>query len=205
MSPVAKFWNGTAWQSLNGLPVYEQPAQPSEPVPQGSVWIDTDAPTPAVYPKLLAVQRDWGIGLAYYNSHGGAGDVIVTTNGASNNLDLSYTPPVDAWWELSCMVGLIQKNDANWHYIQLIGRMSQGAIPAVSGLHPAVAPVNPFSISTASAHNALPFVSLQTKVLVPLTAGVAYTAYWSLMTNGGNWSYYQGYEYLFAEGKAWSR
>ena len=53
MSPVAKYWDGAAWVSLNGLPVYEQPGQPSEPVPQGSVWIDTDAVTPAVKQPLV--------------------------------------------------------------------------------------------------------------------------------------------------------
>ena len=52
--PVARYWNGTAWTDLTvggGAAVYEQPDDPGA-VPTGSVWIDTDDPTPPVFNPL---------------------------------------------------------------------------------------------------------------------------------------------------------
>jgi len=39
------WWNGTTWISAKGAPpIFEQPAQPTEPVQIGSLWVDNDAP-----------------------------------------------------------------------------------------------------------------------------------------------------------------
>jgi microcystin-dependent protein len=48
MTPVARYWDGSAWNDLTiggGSAVYEQPNDPGA-VPNGSIWIDTDDPTP---------------------------------------------------------------------------------------------------------------------------------------------------------------
>jgi hypothetical protein len=41
------WWNGTSWISSKGAPpIYEQPAQPTEPIQIGSLWVDNDASPP---------------------------------------------------------------------------------------------------------------------------------------------------------------
>jgi len=67
-----KFWNGSAWETIPlGVPVYEQPGDPGA-VPNGSIWIDTDAvaPTPPVADAVIAklsTNRVVGAGVNQYS------------------------------------------------------------------------------------------------------------------------------------------
>ena len=190
MSPVAKYWNGTAWTPLAGLPVYEQPDQPAEPVPSGSVWVDTDAPQPAVYPKLLNVQRMLGGGSTYVGI--GSGNQFVVSGGAL--LQLSYTPPVDAWWEVNLHVGLLQCLSAAYVLAQ----------PGIT-----LTPVDVDSAGTIydyrTQHSAVQaYESYNLSFMFKLVAGVAYTIS-TIFTAGRRFSVPQASGMLHMHGKAWSR
>ena len=189
--PVAKFWDGTAWVSLNGLPVYEQPGQPSEPVPQGSVWIDTDAPAPAVYPKLLNVQTICG-NREDVRAFTTATDLYIDT---TNLLRLQYTPPVDAWWEVSATNGDVVKVDAAYHYCEQKIVLTPADVDGISWAYSIISQYA--GVQTYECHNMSRIFKLQ--------AGVAYTAQAHANPQGGSWSYYQGKNYLYMNAKAWAR
>src|SRR4051812_4396578 len=38
------------------------------------------------------------------------------TGAGSINMRLTYTPPVDCWWEINGNIGIVQKIDAAYHY-----------------------------------------------------------------------------------------
>jgi hypothetical protein len=146
-----------------------------------------------------------GTNVAYYNSHGGAGSVDLTQNGASGPMTLSYTPTVSVWWDLNVCVGLIQKDDANYHYMEFYGQMTAGAIPAV-GSGSGFAVNNPFMYAIHTGHLTVQtYTSFHVHRRVPLTAGVAYTFKARLSVQGGIWSYYQSPDRLYMQGRVYPR
>ena len=192
MSPVAKYWNGSAWATLGGVPVYEQPDQPTEPVAVGAVWIDTDAPTPAATAKLLNVQRILGGGSGYIGI--GNGNRFVVAGGGL--LQVSYTPPVDAWWEVNLHVGLLQCLTASYVLAQ----------PAIQMTSPS-ADVDGFSLvyDYRTMHSGVQlYESFDLVALFKLAAGVAYTVA-TVFVCSGAYQYYQASEQLHMHAKAWTR
>ena len=206
--PVAKYWNGSAWVSLNGLPVYEQPGQPPEPVPVGSVWVDTDAPAPAVYPKLLDVQHIEGVNNGYMTPYlSGPATTNLTTNAAQSiPLLLTYTPPVDAWWELDMLLGLVNALTNAYGYVEVNLMLNSGNCPAVGGF-PARAAGSVLAKLYRMMHAQVQtFEEFCLSKVIPLSAGVQYQVLGTLRAaTACSFQYYQAAESLYLQGKAWSR
>lgn len=55
MTPVARYWNGSAWADVAGVSVYEQAAQPAPDPGIGAIWIDTDAPEPPAWQRVTSL------------------------------------------------------------------------------------------------------------------------------------------------------
>ena len=82
------------------------------------LWLDTDEPPSALPGTLLDVQRITGNSAAYKVITTGQ-RLTINANGIPD-LALSYTPPVNAWWEVDLLLGLLNKTDAAYHYAQCI-------------------------------------------------------------------------------------
>jgi len=117
-------------------------------------------------------------------------------NASGKLLVWAYTPPVDVWVEATVGVGLINKLDAAYHYIQLQLRCQPA--PAVG--------FSDVCVGTNVLHNGVNYYgSFVGTKLYGLSAGVAYTIDPRFVVNGGSWNYYQGTGQLWMQGKAWAR
>jgi hypothetical protein len=116
-------------------------------------------------------------------------------NAASKLLRWQITPLVNVWAEVEFFIGLFQKNDAAYHYIQI---------------SPTISPAPPVTAFTQTAtrtqHSTVQqFEPYFVKTLVGLSAGVAYSIGLTAGTSGGSWQYYQGANTINMSGKAWPR
>jgi len=110
-------------------------------------------------------------------------------------MQLAYTPPVDAWWEVCGFIGLVNKIDANYNY-------GMGQLV----LAPADADGSAQAVAYAMQHQAVQ--TYEPRVITriwKLTAGVAYVCQLGLNIAGGTWTYYCGPSQLYIQGKAWAR
>lgn len=113
--PVTRIKTSTGWQDMasgKNAEIYEQAAQPTEPVSTGAIWIDTDAPDP-IRPAPLHFA---GIspGRIVGDNSGNSGSVttyptiIYANSGQTQMLNFLVTPTEDCWWELS--LGMYVRN-----------------------------------------------------------------------------------------------
>jgi len=148
------------------------------------------------YAPFLGVQSKLGVGETY------SGQFTTNQNplsdnvgGAAQPMRISYTPPVDAWWEVNGLIGLAVKVDANYNY-------------ALGGLILNTADVDG-AVSTAwyiTQHSAVQqYEGRHMTRIWKLAAGVAYTCALYLSVTGGTWQYYCGPSQLYIQGKAWAR
>jgi hypothetical protein len=110
-------------------------------------------------------------------------------------LALSYTPPVDVWWEVHANIGVLQKIDAAYHY-------AYGQLELL--------PADVDSVSSApnilTQHTSVDDYGWRGPQRIwKLAAGTAYTCTANFSPAGGLWQFYQGRDYMFIEGKAWTR
>lgn len=130
-----------------------------------------------------------------YQSFVGGAQVNILAD-TVNLLQLQYTPPVDAWWEVSLQVGLVQKVDAAYH--QAYAGVLVTPAPASGSGQAWGARLTQHSTVDTYAFRAV-------SKLFRLAAGVTYTAQGAWSADGGTWQYFQGAGYLWIQGRAWPR
>jgi hypothetical protein len=110
-------------------------------------------------------------------------------------LALEITPIVDAWWELTVNIGLLEKSDSAYAYCY-----------AQVTLDPADEDGRATVSAIATQH--LDVNRYDARLLAPmfkLKEGVAYRAAVFLSPSAGLWTYYRGQQQLMMSGKAWGR
>jgi hypothetical protein len=150
--------------------------------------------------SILDVQIIEGAENAYRNisnvSGNSSGSLFTTTTGAVP-LTLTYSPPVDAWWDVTAHVGIFQNADTvAWRYMYAALILS----PA-----PAYGSAAAYAISTQVAPAS--FDHREVQKLYALEAGETYqvSAQYAGDAAGGTWSYYCGSAYLWIQGIAYER
>jgi hypothetical protein len=166
---------------------------PSAPPSPGMLWLDTDEPPSALPGTLLDVQRITGNSAAYKVITTGQ-RLTINANGIPD-LALSYTPPVNAWWEVDLLLGLLNKTDAAYHYAQCILQCQPNDADGVSTYQSYI--MQHATVQTYEAHTITG--------LYKLTAGVPYQTYAQVTMSGGTWQYNQGPTVLSMHAKAWAR
>lgn len=143
--------------------------------------------------RLLDVQRILGNNNAYKVIT--TGQRLTINAAGTTDLALSYTPPVNAWWEVDLLLGLLQKTDAAYHY----GTCNLNIAPVdADGQQTYVSYIMQHAtVQTYEAHTI--------SGLFKLNAGVAYQVSANLGLSGGTWQYHQGASQLAMSAKAWAR
>lgn len=174
---AVKYWDpGTAsWKTVSNA---QGPAGPAGPVGPNS---------------LVAVQRKWGQNENYTNSGlAGLQDII---DGGGGFMTLAYTPTINVWWDVHASMGLMQKQDAAYHYNVLGLQMTPGD---ADGMTTAVHYITQHSTVQQ-------FEGYRLTRVFKLNAGVAYSIKMYMSPSGGTWRYYTGASHLYMDGKAFSR
>jgi hypothetical protein len=116
-------------------------------------------------------------------------------NASSKLLQWQLTPLVDVWVEVEFFMGLVQKMDAAYSYIQISPQIS----PAP--------PITAFSQTATRTQHAQvnQFEPYFVKARWGLTGGVAYAISCGGGISGGSWTYYQAANTISMQGKAWPR
>lgn len=110
-------------------------------------------------------------------------------------LGLSYTPPVNAWWEVTLNVGLLHKLDAAYHYGVVWLNLAPADVDGVAN-----------AMNYESQHTSVQtFTGRFMTRTFKLAAGTAYTASAKFQTDGGSWEFYQGSNQLYMEAMAHAR
>ena len=143
---------------------------------------------------LLDVQRMFGQNNGYRTVT--TGQQITVNAAATIGLQLVYTPPVDCWWEVDFHMGLVQKTDAAYHYMQPSINLSPADVDGI-GVMGIDTLTQHLTVQTFEPHNM--------RALFKLAAGIAYTTYPVVAMSGGTWQYHQHQNHLSMFGKAWAR
>jgi hypothetical protein len=137
-----------------------------------------------------------------YNGYQGPNNIttaiqMYTDLSAAVPLRLSYTPPIDCWWDVGFDVGIVQKNDANYHYCYGGIQLTPGDVDGVSDC----------SGHLVTQHASVnQYEARQVRRLFKLAAGVPYVASAVLgPASGGSWSYYAGSAQMWMEALAYAR
>jgi hypothetical protein len=139
--------------------------------------------------RLLAVQHIEGSNNAWYALPAGNGQL--TRVGATTPLEISYTPPVDCYWDVSLNV-MITKLDAAYHNAYATIDLSPVDLHGDSG-------VWQIAIQHNSVDWAWPRLPRRT---FWLSRGVSYVARANYSLSGGSWQMHQGAGYLMMDGVA---
>ena len=153
--------------------------------------------------RLTALEAQTGFILdEQYKQGAGSGYVVLASGGtlqtggaSSSPMSLTYTPPVNCWWETSGLVGILDKTDAAYHYAYIYLTLSPNDVDGNNAVYQI------FTQNQASDRygNRMP------SRIWKLNAGTAYTVTMAINTSGGTWQYTQLAQYLKLQGKAWSR
>ena len=115
--------------------------------------------------------------------------------GGTVPLRLTYTSPVDAWWDVGLNLGLLQKVDAAYHYA--FPRLSLSP-PDADGVYDSYQYVTQHaSVQT--------FEGYGIRRMYKLAAGVAYTVNGLITVSGGTWQYHMGPAQLWIDARAYAR
>jgi len=167
-----KYWDGTNWVTIGSVP--GQAGVLATQRKGGALAFGTQtAGFTAVQNRLY----DRGIGAA-----------------STLPIEITYTPPVDCYWEVHGHVGEMVKQDANYHY----GDVALTITPADADGVTLGANSRETQHSTVQTH-----MNYQVRKVFRLSAGVKYTAYLSFTPQAGTWAYGLSPGELFIEGKAW--
>lgn len=110
-------------------------------------------------------------------------------------LTLGYVPPVNCWWEVHAHIGLVQKVDAAYHYMQPQLQLNVPDADGFQGIG-----------DTRTQHSQVnTYEPYDLQGLFKLAAGVNYFVTVPTGMSGGSWQYFQSSNNLFIEAKAWAR
>ncbi len=112
-------------------------------------------------------------------------------------LAVTFKPPIDAWWEVTLNVGLLDK------FTEGLDQFRWSV--AFGLLTPAPASGTAFSYNIRAHSNLTRQQGHFWQKTFPLLANVQYTCSAVLSTSGGNFSYWQGINHLWIEGRAYPR
>jgi hypothetical protein len=189
-----KVWDGTQWVAIS-----------KQAGPQGAVGAVATILTPAGpaggdlqgrYPDpevkrvkagtLLDVQRDVSsLAANWYNA---------PASGGNFEPSLTYTPEVNAWWDVHAQVAL-NKQDAAYHYSYLFLILSPSDMDGYSS--GGVIHTQNTSVQTNSWRSI--------RRLFRLAAGTTYTCVMRFISAGGTWQYHSASHLTFIEAKVWAQ
>jgi hypothetical protein len=186
-----------AWPVLTALPV--------SPVDGQEIYFQADAGPPAVVWHLRRRASKWefvgGPPITYRQEGELAGYIpfpapgnALAVNGAGKLMAWSFTPPVDVWADLTFHLGLVQKMDANYHYVQFA--IGGPTAPAVGSLP---------QVTKTQHSTVMQYEPYLLRARVGLNAGVAYNFYVAPGVSGGTWQYYASNIAMQMFGEAWPR
>ena len=116
-------------------------------------------------------------------------------NAGGTPLRLSYTPPVDVWWDVHACLGIVYKTDAVYDYMYAYYQMAVADLLGITQV---------FQILTQRSDvNTFGYRDMRRKFM--LAAGIAYTCTVMCSCSGANWQYYQDNARCFIEGTAYAR
>jgi hypothetical protein len=147
------------------------------------------------YAPFLDVQVKRGVSEAYSGGFTTNYPVLNDGPGSPGVMRLSYTPPVDAWWEVHGEIGIITCQTAA--YVYAYGNLTLTPADADG------ASMNSMLVMQHAQVNM--YENRKMHALFKLRAGVAYTADLGISPANGTWTYYCGPAQLSIEGKAWPR
>jgi len=140
---------------------------------------------------LLALQIDRAVDNTWVAIAAG---VTFKKTGATP-LQISYTPEVPCWWDVTAYIGGLQKDDAAYHY-------SYGSLV----LTPADADGQDTRNVIATQHNTVtPHKHRVVRAVFKLNAGTLYTVQYWHQPNGGTWQFYQASLTAYITGKVWAQ
>jgi hypothetical protein len=131
----------------------------------------------------------------YSSSFTGTGEIQLMSN-PTTPLRLTYTPPVDAWWDAYLQLGLIQKIDANYNYLYGGLKLTPADVDGIT---------NALELITQHA-SVQQFEGRGVGRIFKLAAGVTYQLDGILTGgSGGTWNYFQGKHQLALQAIAFPR
>lgn len=186
-----------AWPILTTLP--------TNPFDGQEIYFQADAGPPAVVWHLRRraskweyvggppiVHRQEGENAAYVNFAQGTN---ITVNAAQTKvLQWNITPPLDCWADIDFNVGIVQKVDAAYHYVNLM--VATGGTPLLG---------TPQSVYRTQHSQVQQFEPYYIHQRFGLTAGVAYQFWLQTAISGGTWQFNQGPSLLSMTANAWPR
>src|SRR5215831_5654939 len=139
-------------------------------------------------PQTLNIQRQSGTENNYYVIGTNTAETQMYGNGSGTvPIRLAWTPPVNAWWDVSLSCAIEGKNDAAYHYAYMSIALSPADVDGVSR-----------SQHLVTQHSGVnQYEGRFCRNVFKLAANTAYTVNGIHgSTSGGNWSYYMGPDHL---------
>lgn len=146
--------------------------------------------------RIIDIQTKNGATEAYSAVLGASGATPLV-DGAGGQMRLSYTPPVNCWWDVTATVGIVQAVSNTYHYIYGMILLNT---PDVDGILNSGVLVEQNSSANVYEGRTL-------SRLFKLAAGTAYTVDLALLGGslGSSWQYYHGPTQLWINAKAITR
>lgn len=146
--------------------------------------------------RLINVQRLYGQNEAYRAFSATTGTFMVDAAGVVP-LALTYTPPVDCWWDVTATIGIVDSLNAVYNYMYGLLDISPNDVDNEAN--------GGYQIMTQRS-DVNKYGHRKPEAIFKLAAGTTYTvsAQWVLGTVA-SWQYNQGHAYLSIIGRAWAR
>ena len=114
-------------------------------------------------------------------------NTLYRDNASTQIMRISYTPPVDCWWELDALIGIVYKTDAAYGYAYwgtLLAPADVDGIQRTKAIEMQNSSVNTYAFKSVHRKHRL-------------VAGVAYSVdLYCDLTGGGTWQYNNSPDYL---------
>lgn len=143
--------------------------------------------------QLLDVQTLQGQGVGYraQNTVG----VMSLSDTVVIPMSMTYTPVVNAWWEVEAHVGIVYKTDATYSYTYVDLTLSPADVDGQ--IQAKAICMQHASVQTYEHYNP--------RRIWKLNAGVTYTCASNFEPTTGTWQYHTGPGFLWMQAKAWTR